>query len=273
VSEIWAQEALDRVAAITGLSLTAAAAESPRTIDDFEFRIVGLDSPNGVALVPFRTALGIGLRASWDLFSADLLSGAEESFFADRSDMESMFESATISGNFTIAVNGSNPVNTDVDREWTSVELTWFEPTDNAADEWRITENMLGLAFPLLFDLLTGFGSVLLAEASGEEEGVRISSTCGRYRRSSSNRAECLRRLGTACIGCGMNPSDVYGDEGVAIIHVHHLTPLSAMETPRALSPAFDLVPLCPNCHNFAHKRVPPFTPKEIRNQLKAQRK
>ena len=69
---------------------------------------------------------------------------------------------------------------------------------------------------------------------------------------------------GASCKACGLDVGDFYGVDGAAIIHIHHLTPLSNLETEVVVNPRTDLVPLCPNCHNFAHKRKPPFTIPEI---------
>ena len=35
-----------------------------------------------------------------------------------------------------------------------------------------------------------------------------------------------------------------------------------------ALDPINDLIPVCPNCHAMLHRRIPPYTPEELKNML-----
>lgn len=102
----------------------------------------------------------------------------------------------------------------------------------------------------------------------GDFEGERFLVSCGKYERSVRNRIKCLDYYGYICQACGLEPVKIYGVDGIGIIHVHHRVPLSQMTESAPLDPVKDLVPLCPNCHNFAHKRNPPFTTDEIKTIL-----
>jgi hypothetical protein len=99
-------------------------------------------------------------------------------------------------------------------------------------------------------------------------EGIKNFSTCSTYSRSPKNRKKCLDIFGFVCAACGLDPELQYGTEGKYIIHVHHVTPVSEMNEPAPLNVETDLVPLCPNCHNFAHKFVPPKSVSEIRKMF-----
>lgn len=102
----------------------------------------------------------------------------------------------------------------------------------------------------------------------GDSEGEKLLAVCGRYERSVRNRIKCLDFYGYDCQACGFSPEKKYGQIGKTITHVHHKTPLSLMAKPGVVDPIKDLVPLCPNCHNLAHKRVPPFSIEEIGRML-----
>lgn len=257
------QSLIDRVGGISGLSLSVSPPQV-RNIEDLEFRISGLDSPYGVFLSPFKTALGIGLTAKWDLFSADLIAKAEQNFRDDPAMVRQLLESHDASVEVTSMANGANLLNLEPADKWVDLTLRWFALAKDDSEDWPVLEQLLNTAMPQLFDLLMGFDSKDGEEVVGEIEGSRMQSSCGKYERSSTNRALCLKHHGVICVACGLDPTKKYGPEGGSIIHVHHLTPLSLMGTPRAISPIDDLVPLCPNCHNFAHKRNPPFSPSEI---------
>lgn len=97
-----------------------------------------------------------------------------------------------------------------------------------------------------------------------EVEGGLSRATVSRRERNPRNRLLCLRIHGAQCRCCGLDPKDRYGDAG-EIVEVHHLEPVSMLESPRPYDPEMDLVPLCPNCHRSVHTRRPwPLTPEEL---------
>ena len=256
---------LNRVAGISGLSLVASPANA-KNVRGMKFRISGLDSPYGVALATFQTALGLGLKAEWDLFSADLISQAEKNFHSHPTQVAELFERSRERVDFSISVNGKDLAAQESLKGWTTLELLWFLPFESEPDEWLSLEMLLLRSLPLVFDLLQDFDRIQETAPIGEVEGFRLESKCGRYERSATNRTACLEHYGprVLCQACGVDPVLTYGAEGAAILHVHHLTPVSEMASPAPVSPIHDLVPLCPNCHNFAHKRTPPLSPEEI---------
>lgn len=102
----------------------------------------------------------------------------------------------------------------------------------------------------------------------GEEEGRTVEGLVKRYERSRMNRAACIEIHGLTCKACGMDFSSTYGPLGEGFIHVHHVTPLSAMDDAYVLNPATDLVPVCPNCHAMLHRQRPPLSVDELRGTL-----
>ena len=76
-------------------------------------------------------------------------------------------------------------------------------------------------------------------------------------------RRRAIERHGTACHGCGLTLSSIYGDIAAGFIDVHRVTPPS----PNAptLPSIDDLVPLCPSCHTVVHAYEPPLTIDKLR--------
>ena len=262
-----AQALVRRVSGVCGIKL-ATVARSRSAVEDLDFRISGLEEPNGVGIRLFRTAMGLAARSHFDLFSQDLVQRAEKTFSESPGEVMFLLDSVKKPASVEVLVNGSALDKMHTEQAWNKLDFRWFVPDVETKNEWELAEELLAIAVPVLFDFLTGFGSPAGLEYLGEVEGTSISGSCGRYKRSAANRVACLQHFGAVCMACGLRPETTYGDEGPSIIHVHHLVPLSAMEVPKALSPIEDLVPLCPNCHNFAHKRNPPYTPEEIRAKI-----
>jgi predicted HNH restriction endonuclease len=162
-----------------------------------------------------------------------------------------------------------NPVKDPLNKEerfnlaiWTHPQLDWNQvPVER---EIEILTEALSYAFILVDYLLKGSSENLADDFVPDSEGMQKLTTCVSYTRSRKNRKQCLDIFGYKCFACGLDPKAVYGPEGKYIIHVHHLTPVSKMEEPKTLDPKLDLVPLCPNCHNFVHKFTPPKSVNEI---------
>jgi len=110
------------------------------------------------------------------------------------------------------------------------------------------------LGFSVVAKEIDDSTSALPEELVGEfEEGAGLSVTINRYERSAAARAACLAARGTACLVCGFEYSDVYGEEFTGFIHVHHVRPLAGRQSPGKVDPKTDLAPVCPNCHAAIH--------------------
>jgi 5-methylcytosine-specific restriction protein A len=107
-----------------------------------------------------------------------------------------------------------------------------------------------------------------LDESAFKEEGSESEVLCKKYERSRFNRQLCLSYYGFRCRACNKLMAEVYGQPGTSVIHVHHIIPVSRMGGSKTLNPIRDLVPLCPNCHNVAHRKHPPYTLSELRDFL-----
>ena len=84
-------------------------------------------------------------------------------------------------------------------------------------------------------------------------EGGRVSVNVNRYERNKEARLKCIEHHGVSCCICGFNFEEVYGEELLGLIHVHHVVPLSKIDEKYRVSPVEDLVPVCPNCHAVIH--------------------
>ena len=101
------------------------------------------------------------------------------------------------------------------------------------------------------------------------EEGKSYSVTLNRYERSKEARKRCIEYYGYSCSACSRKMDDFYGEIAKNFIHVHHLIPLSQIETGYLLDPIKDLRPVCPNCHSIIHLRTPPYSIEEIKKIIK----
>jgi 5-methylcytosine-specific restriction protein A len=105
---------------------------------------------------------------------------------------------------------------------------------------------------------------------AGLPEGAKTRVEVNRYERSPVNRAACIATHGTSCWVCGLDFGRVYGSLGTGYIEVHHRVPVSRMGAGYVVDPVNDLVPLCANCHAMIHRRDPPVTPEELKDQVNA---
>ncbi len=91
-------------------------------------------------------------------------------------------------------------------------------------------------------------------------EGTERQATRTIRERNPFARKRCIDRYRSqnggrlACLACDIDFSEVYGKLGEGFIHVHHLDPLAEATGERIVSPEFDLVPVCPNCHAMIHR-------------------
>jgi len=111
------------------------------------------------------------------------------------------------------------------------------------------------------FVLLRGDSSRTLSAYLPEEippgtplrEGSARPILVNAYERSSAARKQCLDHYGAECSVCGTDFGKVYGPIAAGYMHVHHVTPLSAIGVAYEVDPIADLRPVCPNCHAVIH--------------------
>lgn len=99
-------------------------------------------------------------------------------------------------------------------------------------------------------------------------EGATRRITVNAYERSRKAARRCVDYYGHDCSVCGFNFARVYGEIGEGFIHVHHLKPLSEVESGYRVDPIRDLRPVCPNCHAMIHRRDPPYGTEELKEIL-----
>lgn len=84
-------------------------------------------------------------------------------------------------------------------------------------------------------------------------EGATRQVSINRYERNPEARLRCIAHYGCSCVVCGFDFEHVYGELGSGFIHVHHIKPLSEIQSEYHIDPITDLRPLCPNCHAMIH--------------------
>jgi len=97
--------------------------------------------------------------------------------------------------------------------------------------------------------------TISLAEETTDKmwEGAKRTITVNLYERSNKARLACIEHHGSRCKVCSIDFGEVYGHEFHGFIHVHHLTPVSEVNSRYEVDPKNDLIPLCPNCHAVIH--------------------
>ncbi len=93
-------------------------------------------------------------------------------------------------------------------------------------------------------------------DISNYYEGAKSTITINKFERNSIARQKCIEIHGCYCHICGMNFEDVYGEIGKDFIHVHHIIPLNEIDEKYVVNPETDLIPVCPNCHAMAHRKI-----------------
>lgn len=102
-------------------------------------------------------------------------------------------------------------------------------------------------------------------------EGAKKSVVVNAYERSAKARALCIDHFDARCQACELDFEEKYGELGRGFIHVHHIRPISTINSEYMVDPKTDLVPLCPNCHAMVHRVNPPIDVADLRALLKSQ--
>lgn len=69
-------------------------------------------------------------------------------------------------------------------------------------------------------------------------------------------RKKCIELKGTTCQVCGMNFEEKYGELGKDYIEVHHIKPISEIDSEYVVDLEKDLIPVCSNCHSMLHRKI-----------------
>jgi 5-methylcytosine-specific restriction enzyme A len=99
-------------------------------------------------------------------------------------------------------------------------------------------------------------------------EGALRRIAVNAYERDPRARKACIDHHGWRCSICGFCFGDHFRAIGDGFIHVHHLRPLADIGGDYEVDPIADLIPVCPNCHAMLHRRIPPYTPEELRAHI-----
>lgn len=151
------------------------------------------------------------------------------------------------------------------------IALTDSRPWDERAQDLDLTVTMG----------MIRSGTVGEDEASLTEEvsrtGTHVEGSVrqvlvNRYERSRRAREQCVERHGAACVICGFDFEQHYGQLAAGFIHVHHTRPLAEIAEAYEVDPVADLIPICPNCHAVIHLGGENRSPNEVRALLAIRR-
>ena len=87
-------------------------------------------------------------------------------------------------------------------------------------------------------------------------EGAKKTVIVNAYERNSIARKICLEHYGARCQVCGFDFAKTYGRDFEGLIEVHHIIPISNIQSEYTVDPIKDLIPLCSNCHTAIHKKI-----------------
>lgn len=270
MNKVGLRRALESASAKTGLPLSAESDFTTET-QPISIRVQGLNQLETFHLRAHRSPMAWILDFTFDPFSgkfADLLAGLVSKNSDAIKEEFSLVDSNLVRLESIIdrEVHGQSEATNDLCEF--RLRLVGLPETDQKMvpqeQEVAIFSRLVETAVALI-DFIISLGATDNdTRQIGATEGEKVLAVCSKYERSVRNRMKCLDFYGYECQACGFSPEFKYGPVGRTITHVHHRTPLSLMEQPGVVDPIKDLVPLCPNCHNLAHKRVPPYSVEEI---------
>ena len=159
----------------------------------------------------------------------------------------------------------------DVPQEWDSFELFCKSPLMvlNQNDLNQINELVENFLLPAVGIIVSLVGlEEAYVESLGETEGNSYESITRRYERKKVNREACIQLKGYACLVCGFDFKEAYGELGADYVEVHHVVPVSKMGSNYRVNIESDLVPLCSNCHSMVHRKDPPLSVEELKAAL-----
>ena len=87
-------------------------------------------------------------------------------------------------------------------------------------------------------------------------EGAKKTVVVNAYERNSIARKICIEHYGAKCQVCGFDFAETFGNDYEGLIEVHHIIPISNIQSEYTVDPINDLIPLCPNCHTAIHKKI-----------------
>lgn len=266
------QAVLDNVAATTAIEMSAAADFKAKT-QPIRIQMSGANDFDGFYLSAHRGPMSWILELSWGDFARELINLTASNLYShfDLIAMElKRIEHKGIS--FETNLSAFKEFDSALTPPVFALKVFMTDGQDqykiSPESEIKALTSLLSESVCLIDGILRGFSAEVEPRILGDFEGERSWSECVKYERSSWNRQRCLDFYGFVCAACELSPEQKYGPEGRKIIHVHHRMPVSQMSGPGRLNPIKDLVPLCPNCHNFAHKRNPPIPIEEIKSIL-----
>jgi hypothetical protein len=265
---------IDSASFVTGLPLFAEGRFDDKS-QPIEVRVRGLNEINTFHLKAHRSPMAWFIDLQFDTFSRPLVNkivAAVHHFHAEFNEELERISKNGIQVDCQFSDRQIEKSSEDLGEKFFNLRLvsepSTMQDTLSIDEEVAILSSLIQEALVLVTYILSDFDTNPLQIDAHPTEGVVNSTSCTKYSRSARNKKVCLDFYGYICAGCGLDPSRVYGETGRYIIHVHHLVPLSQMPAPGPVNPLTELVPLCPNCHNFVHKSSPPLNLDELKSAL-----
>ena len=138
-----------------------------------------------------------------------------------------------------------------------------YDTTNLPSDDELVWDLQEALALYSLLNKSGGWAADddILREAEADAAGNSLEQA-KRYRqhraieRQPAHSKKVKKQLGTRCMGCMFEMSELYGPIAAGFIEAHHLIPLSSLDDNEVVlfDPKNDFAVLCPNCHRVIHR-------------------
>ncbi len=93
------------------------------------------------------------------------------------------------------------------------------------------------------------------------------------YERNKSLRRSAVKYHRTICEICEFDFAEKYGEHGFGFIEIHHLKPVSSLNSETIIDPKTDMIAVCANCHRMLHRqRNNVLSPEELKKIIQEQR-
>lgn len=126
---------------------------------------------------------------------------------------------------------------------------------------------------PTELPFLSEYPDEVVDGSSSLWEGAKKTISVNSYERNPVAHQQCIQHYGARCRVCKFDFGTIYGGIGSDFIHVHHLIPLSNIDSRYQIDPIRDLQPVCPNCHAMLHRKPKqPYTIEELKEIMRHQR-
>ena len=232
--------------------------------DNFIIRLKETNKELFEIIAEIKNNIRLNITAKPDQYGIDFLSLINKSSQTQRQNFCNLWDK--VGDKLTLYINGiSESKESFVNNQsnWKTFEVKfskfpYYESKDNLDEEaTKYISWICGMMLSLFDYSIKGY-----VEGNAHEEVVT------KYERNPINRELCLYLKGYKCSVCGFDFEETYGEIGKKYIEVHHAVMVSTMGENYHVDINNDLFPVCSNCHAMLHRKFPPYTIEEMKENI-----